>query len=702
MLEDDIRLTLSSEVMKKQGVKRKRLGVRGKVLIICSSLLIAAIFLGSYSSYTDAKSNLMKQLDSYLLVKTDYLNQKMADFFDKRNVILESEASSITKYMTEAKDKDTIQAYLVEQLASMKDNYGFVDVYVGYPDGSVLCGSKWQPDDPTWKANKRSWYIAADEAKDKIAYTDVYIDADTKKPVVTIAKAIRDKSGKTSAVMGIDMSLEQLDSLLSDEAIGSTGYPFILDEQGRFLIHPKYKFNEDVAKADTIYNISGGSLKEIGTNLLSEKGGIQKGNFLGTQKVYNAEKMEGTHFFIVASITYKEFVSGLSAMLVHNIIIAVVVIVLSILILTIFVGKIIKAIEQSIVKLGRLSSGELGLTVHDVDRKRADEIGAIMQAINQLDQSLTSIVNRVKNIAKTLLTSSEGLEQVAKETSSTTVGIEASIEDIASGAVNQAEKTEDAKRQSLKMGEDIENIKNSATMLYDNSIKMRETNEVAMATLRELNESNQRTITEIDAIYQQTTETNEFAQKIREVTSFITDISSQTSLLSLNASIEAVRAGEHGKGFAVVAEEIQKLAEQSNNSAKQIEDIIHTLLSNSDNAVNTMREVKDVVALQNQNLSKTKDSFNNVFEGIHESEGYIDQISKDIILIDDARKNINHVIGNLSEISEENVASTQETTSAIEELSAAMLNIGDEVSVLHKVADELIEAIQEFKMNEES
>lgn len=172
----------------------------------------------------------------------------------------------------------------------------------------------------------------------------------------------------------------------------------------------------------------------------------------------------------------------------------------------------------------------------------------------------------------------------------------------------------------------------------------------------------------------------------------------ETNLLSLNASIEAARAGESGRGFAVVAEQIKKLAEQSHISATQIEEIIHTLIENSNNAVNTMHEVKNIVATQNDNLNHTKDNFVVVFEGINGSAEQINQITRDTHELNEARKNVIDIINNLSAISEENAASTEETSASAAELTSAVNDIGSEITVLRQLAEGMVKSISIFKL----
>lgn len=188
-----------------------------------------------------------------------------------------------------------------------------------------------------------------------------------------------------------------------------------------------------------------------------------------------------------------------------------------------------------------------------------------------------------------MLAASEELEQVSEETATTTDGIEKAVEDVALGATSQAQSTEEASRQTIIMGENIEKTSNAIQQLHMNSYKMIESGTVAMNTLDELNVINEKTKLEIDTIYRQTNETNDFALKIQEAADIITSIANETNLLSLNASIEAERAGESGRGFAVVAEQIKKLAEQSGTSAKEIGNVIHTLIDNSNKAVETMK-----------------------------------------------------------------------------------------------------------------
>ena len=182
---------------------------------------------------------------------------------------------------------------------------------------------------------------------------------------------------------------------------------------------------------------------------------------------------------------------------------------------------------------------------------------------------------------------------------------------------------------------------------------------------------------------------NETSEKISNIIGEIEDIASQTNLLSLNASIEAARAGEHGKGFAVVASEIQKLAEQSNDSAEKIKDIIRDLLSEAEQTVNVMHEVEDIVAQQQEKLEETKTKFVSVADGVNASRSETEAIQSHTQICDQSRARIIDAVQNLSAISQENAASTEQTTASMAGLNEAIRQLSVAAKELQGLSEDL-------------
>ena len=225
---------------------------------------------------------------------------------------------------------------------------------------------------------------------------------------------------------------------------------------------------------------------------------------------------------------------------------------------------------------------------------------------------------------------------------------------------------------------------------------MKEATEQARNILSELNDVNQKAEEYIDIIAKQTNTTNESALKINDATKLITSIAEETNLLSLNASIEAARAGEQGRGFAVVAAEIQKLAEQSNESAKHMEEIIQELIVDSERAVETMFDVKEIIRAQSEHVEQTDVAFNNITDGVNNSIEAINHISEKSKKLDEARIGVVDVVQNLTAIAEENAAGSQETSASVTEVTAIVDDISDKSESLKKIASELDESMNIF------
>lgn len=360
------------------------------------------------------------------------------------------------------------------------------------------------------------------------------------------------------------------------------------------------------------------------------------------------------------------------------------------------VVKPINLLTQSVSKLA-----ELDFTPDPVQQKlgkRKDETGHMSRALANLQAQLVKVAASIKAQSASLYEAADYLNTNTLQTSETVGQVEKAIGEIADGANSQAEETQKATENIILIGNMVEEASGQVAKLNENADHMQQAGIEAMNTLKQLDATNVKTREAIERIYEQTHTTNESALKIREATTIITSIAEETNLLSLNASIEAARAGEQGRGFAVVASQIQKLAEQSNESARQIEEIIDLLIRDSEEAVTTMDGVKTIIAEQSANVEKTGAGFEEVKKGIDISLEGVKSISEDMDKLDEARINVVDVVQNLTAIAEENAAGTQETSASTTEVAAIVQNMAEQANSLKNVASEMEESVNVFKM----
>lgn len=360
------------------------------------------------------------------------------------------------------------------------------------------------------------------------------------------------------------------------------------------------------------------------------------------------------------------------------------------------VSKDIKDISKIIGKIGTLDlSNESGLHVYT---GKGDEIGLISDSVVNLVDTIKRSVLKLRDKASILSKTADKIFNSFEVAVESVSQVEKSVQEIAEGANHQAEDTLKASESISIIGDMVKDTSDEAKKLHSNALEMYDTNTIAMKTLDELNSVNIKARDSINIIYEQTNLTNESVVKIREAILIITSIANETNLLSLNASIEAARAGEQGRGFAVVASQIQKLAEQSNSSAKKIEQIVAQLINDSDKAVRTMEEVKEIMLQQSEYVSKVKSVFDKVETYMDNSIKEVLNISQKTEELDKAREKILDVVQSLSAIAQENAASTEETAAICTTVNEAIKNIHNTASELTALSADIEENIGVFKI----
>ena len=483
--------------------------------------------------------------------------------------------------------------------------------------------------------------------------------------------------------------------------VGVTGlkssYTYVVGSDGTMLYHP---VEDKIGKP-----VENQIIKDVVAKLAEDPGQVEDTfvsyEYKGEQK-YAAYAVVGQGQALVIITADESDVLGETNSIRNDIIKFSLIILVFVLAAAIAVGRLIAKpilkVTNSIFKLSKLE-----LTVDEETKritKRKDETGYMARAVENLADSLNGVITEIRTQSDNLYGTSEELASDANDTVNSVRQVEIAVSEVAEGASSQAQETADATSNVISMGGMIEKANSDVERLSESSKAIGEAVDEATEILDELLAINEKAVKSIDMIYERTNTTNKSVEDIKAAINIITSIAEETNLLSLNASIEAARAGEQGRGFAVVASQIQKLAEQSNESAKQIEDITEKLIEDSQQAVSGMQDVREIMNKQSMNVKNTNSAFDKVKDNIGVSIEGVKEITGLTEKLDSTRTAVTDTVQNLSAIAEENAASSQECSASVTEVCNIMERVTNDAVRLKEISKVIDDQLKEFIIRE--
>lgn len=355
-------------------------------------------------------------------------------------------------------------------------------------------------------------------------------------------------------------------------------------------------------------------------------------------------------------------------------------------------------IKKSISIMGKVAEGDLTVWVDDKMLKRKDEIGDLSRVTVKLKDTLKGILKGISENSASLLEASRALGNAADTTNGTMNEVQNAVSQVVANSTEQSKNSESTSENMRIMGEHITETSTEVDTLNQNAASMQKSSKKTADTLAQLCHINEEVERIIGEVKEQTDRTNASIQKINAAMEFITSIAEETNLLSLNASIEAARAGESGRGFAVVADQIKKLAEQSNQSGHEIEETTKALMEDSAREMEIMQRMQEIITEQSGSMQETRANVSEVLKEIEASMQSILQIRESTGRLAESRGEVMEAVEQLSQIAHDNVDSTQQTYTETQEVLDTFKQVYDSAGQLKKIADELAESMQYFKI----
>jgi methyl-accepting chemotaxis protein len=377
---------------------------------------------------------------------------------------------------------------------------------------------------------------------------------------------------------------------------------------------------------------------------------------------------------------------------------SVVLMLVSLLISYLIVKMIVRIINRVKYDLEMVADGNLQIHANEKLLNRNDELGAIANSLQYVVESLKDMISDVNNSAFAVTDCSEDFRAKFADIEQSISNIEQAVDDVASGATAQSQDAEIVGEKVKELDDIIQKEKDMVGTLRDVVKELTSDANAMLKDIKGLENISVHTQDAIDIVKQQTIKTNESAKDIKEAVSMISDIASQTNLLSLNANIEAARAGEAGRGFAVVAEEIRQLSDESANGVNVIDKAVNVLLADAENSVQKMNEAEKNLQEEMATLTATVKAFNELYElmdNVKTVSGQIDDVAENLIRVKDV---VSSSVANLAAITEQNAAATEETSASMEVVLDLVNECSKDIGNLLDTSNDLKGHVQKFKL----
>lgn len=355
------------------------------------------------------------------------------------------------------------------------------------------------------------------------------------------------------------------------------------------------------------------------------------------------------------------------------------------------IGRITSSVES-------ISAGDLSQDLEVKSKKFPDETTEIGNAINMMVESLRDLVSQIRSASAHVSESSRTLSSTSLEVNATTEEIARALEQISHGAEVQADMAGKGSNLIHELAVSIELVakraNESAASARETSSNAQQGSELARQTTDLMKEF----LDSIEYTGQQFAELNGKLQQVGRIADLIVEISRQTNMLALNASIEAVRAGEYGKGFTVVAEEVRKLADGTNRAASDIIDLVALIKEDSTKVRDTFAASSRQVNEGKKKLSSTSQVFQSIVQSVMETERRANSIADLSSMQSDGAQKMVKAIDEIAKVAEDNAAATEQVSAATEEQSAAMQEMAAATRELAALATGLLHATERFRL----
>ena len=651
--------------------------IQTKLTVIMLAIFVIALGTLGGLNYWKARDIVYKSTNDEIRTLAVYSAGDVNDWLEAHK--LEVAALALAPVL-QTGDETQIQPFLTSAAKAngRYSSFGYVDLNGnGFDSAAVKI-----------KIGAREYIQKAIRGEDSMS--DPLISPATGALVAVFATPVKNQTGQVTGVFFGSIELNEIAQKVSEVKIGKTGYAYMLKGDGVTIANPN---KELVMKDNPIKNEKlPPSMRAAAERMVKGETGVTVYEYSGVEKMVGYAPVKSTGWALAVSLPVAEATEELAMLTWISLATIVTVLLVAAIIIVWFSRKITKPIIVLEGAVKKIAAGDLSQVNLSIESD--DEIGRLGKNFEQMSLNMRGLIKQIHSDAEQLAASSEELTASAEQCAQATNHVAIAMTEVAGGANAQLAATADASAVVEEMSAGIEQIAANANLVSGQS-------DQAAGRAMEGGASVDKAISQMGRIEQTVNSSagvvaklGDRSKEIGQIVDTISGIAGQTNLLALNAAIEAARAGEQGRGFAVVAEEVRKLAEQSEEAAKKIANLIGEIQTDTDKAVIAMnegtREVKtgaDVVNAAGVAFREIADLVTEVSEQVKQMSAAIQQMatgSQQIVgsvkKIDDLSKKSASEAQNVSAASEEQLASMEEISTSSRALAALAQNLQTQVA----------------------
>ena len=694
--------------------KKKKLGILGKLLLGILPVVILGINAVSFLSGQLATNALLETTDKYMsaelngninsidakllsvrasaetlsvLVANTYKNDDMLVY--KKifgDFVLKSDIVSGSGIWFEPKAYEGDIRYKGEQ---------YVGPYWHKGDGSDKIVEDWSYSDKNYDYFSQEYYkLARAQRTNEAIITDPYYDEVSGTIMATCASAIYNNKNEFVGCVTVDINFKTITGMLDNIKIGETGKARMVTSDGTYI------YTADITKAQEGVNIANDTdpINAIASAVISQDSGIAKYTD-STDEVYAYfGRIPKVNWKLIVYMPYKEINAASTAMVAVTLPISIGVMVLSALVVIIIAHSIAKNVKKVNSFAGELADGDF--TVDELTIKAGDEVGEMSRSLNEMYHNNTDMIGNISKESVNINNASATLSAMSQELSAEFGRIQDNMTNVNEAMMNSSAATEEVSAS-------VTEVNNSVNKLAEETARVtEEVKVIAERAARVQKESLAAHDSAIKVAKEREDELNAAREKamvvkeISKLADMINEIADEIDLLSLNASIEAARAGDAGRGFAVVAQQISKLATETATTVRKIQETTSSVqVAFSDLTASSEK----LLAFVNETATPDYSKFTEIGRQYGEDAGLFGELSRTMAeMIENIRRTmeeVNTAVQNIAEGTEDTASRSADVTGAVENVSHAIDSVAELATNQQFTASTLAEIVNNFKLN---